>query len=174
MANQFCDHSLLNLHSTSLEKLTPAQTTVSCKGITTFVPPRASIRSDSPALIAANVYKYRLISPSMTHRYAAGMTVHLRNSTDTNVNASKMDRTFAPITQPNASRKRRIPALERPEHQQVWPHTSAPPQPPSMQARLTAHIYIFMRYRAGISAHSVSKVKSHENWNEQGCPRVRI
>lgn len=67
MVNQFRDHSLLNLHSTSLEKLTPAQTTISCKDITALVPPRASIEveSDSPAPIAANVFKYRLQSPRL-------------------------------------------------------------------------------------------------------------
>uniref|UniRef100_K1PTK5 Uncharacterized protein n=1 Tax=Magallana gigas TaxID=29159 RepID=K1PTK5_MAGGI len=51
------------------------------------------------------------------------MSAHLRNSTGTNVNASRdnasrNDRTLAPTAQHNASRECHTLALERPEHQQ--------------------------------------------------------
>uniref|UniRef100_K1PPY4 Uncharacterized protein n=1 Tax=Magallana gigas TaxID=29159 RepID=K1PPY4_MAGGI len=51
------------------------------------------------------------------YKIISRMTAHLRNSTGTNVYASRDDRTLAPTAQPNASRECRTLALERPEHQ---------------------------------------------------------
>lgn len=78
--------------------------------------PVPEIESDSPDCCQHLQVQTSITAPAHTEGLTmtqTGMTSHQRNSTGTNVNASRDDGTLVPTTQPNASRQYRTFALKK-------------------------------------------------------------